>query len=37
MDALTALLKQQSAQIQKVSAQLEMGRPTRQQVALKVP
>jgi hypothetical protein len=37
IEALTASLKEQAAQIQKVSAQIELKRPAPQQVVLKIP
>jgi hypothetical protein len=37
IEALTARMKKQAAQIQKVSGQIELNRPALQQVVLKVP
>jgi Chaperone of endosialidase len=37
IQALTADLKQQAAQLQKVSAQIELNRPTPQRVGLRIP
>ncbi len=37
IEALTAHVKEQAAQIQRVSVQLELNRPATQQVALKIP
>jgi uncharacterized coiled-coil protein SlyX len=37
IEALTASLREQAAQIQKVSAQIELNRPAPQQVVLKIP